>query len=277
MENTEHNVGGKTSINSDVIHVKLGHGSVVQLNEPSRYKFLIPIFISLIAVYISYSSYQRTVQSDEARIVIPQVGVQVIVDGSYVCPEQGKEFNFTNDPPCWEVINPTLKNIGNANARNIRLEIHGCFMDDNINFKDVLYPTSLQKYEGSCAKYWDDVLVSELPPDAENVGFGKSYIPFFYKKDGKTDTLWEKDFVLIFNLTYIDALTDESRSFKSFYKYQIGAGFFAQTANKPAVSHLLASDYAKLYPRLLNELGKNAASSELTKYIQENSPTKLHN
>lgn len=236
--------------------------------NPNLYSFL-AFLVAFVSLVISWKNHYDLLPIHEARVIIPEGGIRVATSKDK-CPDDNK--------PCFEVVEPLLKNIGESSANNVRFEFYGCFLDDNLKFEGAKWPSDLGKYDSSCLKYWDTILISDFPPGGEETHFGNSNIPLIHESDEKYgETYIGQPFVLIFYLEYFDDLTKKIKDSMFFYKYNIGegvsyipsepvSGFSAVVSGSPA-SILIRDDFLKLYPRLVREL--EASSTKNSRLIDK--------
>ena len=142
-----------------------------------------------------------------------------------------------------DYIVPTIKNIGEAEAENIKFDFYAIPFDD-ISF--------LSGYE-----FFNDGIIHNLYPGA-SVKFGTAFIP--HKTDVDKETVGKKvAFICIVN--YKDSITGKEENRYFLFQYAIGNN---------EVSSLLWDDYDKIKQKIEKEIN----NPDFKKFIEEKSSIK---
>jgi len=213
-------------------------------SENKDYLVYWPIVISVLSLVFSIYVNTQLNKTREAQVIISQPEIKV-VSFAPRCPS-GSDF------PCDE-IDPLVKNVGSVIAEDVRIEFFGCFFNENITFT----VNSLR-----CVKYWDTKLISGLPAGQVS-NFGVSYITHELIKNNRNIT--GEKFVLIFDLTYKDDLTNNKKEHFYFFQYNIGEHTTATGGS--AISYLTSDDYTKMCPWLERDLFKAGAGESLLGHV----------
>jgi hypothetical protein len=200
---------------------------------------------SLISLFISWCTYNKLIQTNQAQIVIPQNEVKLLSVG----PPCQNEQNYSCD-----VINPTIKNIGKAIAEDVNIKLFGCFPDGQVIYNNL-----------HCGKYWDTNLIGNLAP-GEIGNYGDAYIYHTSTTTcGSTGSLVGRQIILIFQLSYKDTLTKKVQFNFSFFQYQVG--LTRNIDGGSVLKFLVYDDFQKMCPWISNDLKIAEAGRELLDYV----------
>ncbi len=222
-----------------------------------EFKQYFPVLLSILSLIISVGLSISLLPLSQANLLISEDSNVIYHD------RNGSGF----------VIQPTIKNIGKASAKNVRFQI---FAIDSIRLNPRF---STSTFQNEMSKPFDDQLIPELQPE-QTATFGEMYFNR-YKNinfNGSTTSVdLEKNLAvlyLIYHLKYDDTINflgtgnvEKDNYYFFVYNYSLGIG-------PDRVKTLVGSDYNNyIKENLTKYLSASAKNSDLLDYIVNKSMT----
>lgn len=206
----------------------------------------VSIIIAGISLFWSIHTYNKFTELQSSEIIVSPTDFDIV---TFVPCADG------SGSPC-DVLDVFLKNTGEATARGVSFELHGCFLDTGYTF---------ESNNNRCKEYWDDSFVNDLPNGASS-SLGWSFIKHYENRKSVAG----EPFLLVFRLTYKDSLKDELSDKVYLLRYVIGS--YKTASGKLGMSYLTSKDLKEICSWILPSLKSDGASTELKNFFSERCP-----
>jgi len=181
-------------------------------------------------IWWSIHTYNQLLPLNQANVIF--------LESSEITHSINDEVMLSGDMlTSFDRIEPLIKNIGKATARDIKFRIYAIYFDESIKFSSS---------NDSIEKYFNDQIIHDLPSET-TASFGTINLSHSTESCGRNLVEEKQQIALVFCLQFIDSLTKENKNRFLFFQYSLGGSKFYS---------LIGADYWKVCDRLITKLEK---------------------
>lgn len=203
---------------------------------------IIGIIGGIFSIWWSIHIYNELLPLQEANVIF-------LENSNIIHSQEGEQVLLEGMTVSYDSVEPLIKNIGKAVAKNIRFKIYAVYFDESLKF-----PSSGDSVE----KFFDEKIIHDLPPDAVaslgviNLSHGAEGCSRILPKE-------KQQIAIVHYLQFTDSLSRETKDRIFLFQYNIGAN---------QLRSLIGNDYKKIKDRLIQKIEEGGNDEKLLNFLK---------
>lgn len=210
---------------------------------------IVGIIGGIFSICWSFRTYNWSVDTYNQSLPLQEANVIFLESSNILHSQEGEQAQVEDMIVSFDSIEPLIKNIGRATAKDISFKIYTVYFDESLKF-----PSSGDSVE----KFFDEKIVHDLPPDAV-ASFGAINLPHGSESCTRILPDEKQQVALISHLQFTDSLTGEIKDRIFLFQYSIGANQFRS---------LIGDDYKKIKDRLIKKIEEGGDDEKLLNFLK---------